>query len=166
MSMQTHGFFIASWSPIYYRLCLCVVLLLGLLPLHSQAQMSPQMQEVKAAVDGLYRALSNNDAQGFSAFLLPQGFTEFNPDWSGIRRLDMDVFNAIFNSGAKINLSVDALQIQSIADNTAIVTGYRVGSITAPGGTAVASRLALTMIWLNQRGTWKLQHVHLSQTKL
>lgn len=123
-------------------------------------------QEVSQATKALYTALSQADAKTFAKYLPPEGFTEFNPEWQGVRRLNMSLFENIFKAGAKIDLNVADIKVQTLGD-TAIVTGFRVGSITAPVADAkpVHSRLALTMIWSKSLGEWKLQHVHLSDEK-
>ncbi len=121
----------------------------------------PLEQEVAQAVHALYKALSNKDAKTFASFLPAEGFTEFNPDWRGVRRLNMSIFEGVFSSGAMIDLGVSDLQVQ-IAGETAIVSGYRVGTIAAPSSVPVQSRLALSMVWRKESGNWKLQHVHLS----
>ncbi len=147
------------------RILLLFSLLISSLLTPALAHAQAEEQEVRAAVNGLYRALSDQDATAFSTYLMPQGFTEFNPDWPGVRRLDMKVFKSIFESGAKIDLSVAELQVHLISAGNAVTTGYRVGTITPPGGVAIKSRLALTMIWAKHLVQWKLQHVHLSEEK-
>lgn len=129
------------------------------------APTNPEAVEVSNAVNDLYRALNERDATVFSQYLMPQGFTEFNPDWPGMRRLNLDKFKSIFESGTQINLRVAELQIQMISTENAVATGYRVGTITDTTGATVTSRLALSMIWTKRQGQWKLQHVHLSEEK-
>jgi uncharacterized protein (TIGR02246 family) len=149
----------SSLRQAIYGFSLCLILTSANTAL---ADANSQVQAVRAAVNDLYRALNQNDAKAFSKHLNPNGFTEFNPDWQGTKRLDMAVFQNIFDAGAKIDLHVDEMQVQLIG-STAVVTGYRVGSITPPGGSELHSRLALTMIWADTDGRWQLQHVHLSE---
>lgn len=148
-----------------FQTFLIATVIIVALSTNAGAQEIVDEQAVKESVTGLYQALSNKDAGAFSQFLMPQGFTELNPDWPGVRRLDMKIFNAIFQSEAKIDLRVTNMQVQKSDTKTAVVTGYRVGTITAPGAPAILSRLALSMIWAQHLGQWKLIHVHLSEEK-
>jgi ketosteroid isomerase-like protein len=120
--------------------------------------------EVGAAVAQLYAHLSQGNAKGFATYLPEQGFGEINPEWQGVRQLDMRYFNPIFQSGAKIDLTVSNLKVQLLdgAASVALVTGFRHGSITPPGGKPIMLHDPLTMIWQKSAGGWKLVHVHLS----
>ncbi len=118
--------------------------------------------DVATAANDLYAKLSSLDSPGFAKHLQSEGFSEFNPDWNDLRQLDMKVFNGIFAAGAKIDLRISDLKVRVLGDATALVTGYRVGSITPPNGKPIYSKLALTMVWSKVDKLWMLKHVHLS----
>ncbi|MEJ6005005.1 hypothetical protein WG899_05570 [Paucibacter sp. AS339] len=124
------------------------------------------------AVAQLYRSLGSGDVAGFAALVPAGGFSEFNTEAEGLQTLTMDYFRAVMTSGAKIALRVSDLQPRLLGGDTALVTGYRVGSITLPSGQRFDSRQALTMLWRkapsqvgvsSASGAWQLLHVHLSE---
>lgn len=117
--------------------------------------------DVSTAVNDLYSKLKSNDAPGFSAFVPSEGFTEFNPESGELKNLNMEFFRGAMDSGSKIDLHVSDLKVQ-ILGQCAIVTGYRVGSITLPDGKRLESNQCLTMVWAKEPPGWKLHHVHLS----
>jgi len=49
---------------------------------------------------------------------------------------------------------------------TALVTGYVVGSQTLPNGTTQQISLRRSAVWLKQGGQWKEIHAHLSPMRL
>jgi ketosteroid isomerase-like protein len=117
--------------------------------------------DVDNAVDTLYRSLAAKDLKGLAVYIPSDGFTEFNPEHKDLQTMDMRLFKGAFDAGVAINLHVEQLKAR-VLGRTAIVTGYRVGSITFPDGRVVNDRSCLTMNWTKDK-TWTLQHVHLSQ---
>jgi ketosteroid isomerase-like protein len=116
--------------------------------------------DVGNAVNDLYRSLGAKDLQGLAMYVPQKGFTEFNPEHKDLQIVDLNLFKGAFDAGVLINLHVEQLRAR-VTGNTAIVTGYRVGSITFPDGKIVSDRQCLTMNWSKAK-TWTLQHVHLS----
>jgi len=50
--------------------------------------------------------------------------------------------------------------------NVAVVTGYTVGTITSPDGTARPIANRRTVVLIKQGGQWKIAHRHLSPVRL
>ncbi|WP_374357149.1 nuclear transport factor 2 family protein [Chitinimonas sp.] len=119
--------------------------------------------EVEAATVDLYERLNAGDAKGFGNYLLPGGFTEFNNESAELLKLDLDFFKRAMTSGARIDLHASDIKV-NVLGKVAIATGHRTGAITLPDGKRIDSRMRLTMVWSQQAGGWKLQHVHLSDT--
>jgi ketosteroid isomerase-like protein len=123
--------------------------------------MANDNDDVVAAAQGLYAALSSNDVDGLAAYLPPEGFTEFNTTDSTLQKLNAAIFRDVMQSGVKIQLQVTDTTVRLFAD-TALVTGYRVGSIVMPNGQRLEGKQFLTMLWMKRTTGWKLAHIHLS----
>ncbi|HTU64860.1 MAG TPA: nuclear transport factor 2 family protein [Steroidobacteraceae bacterium] len=117
--------------------------------------------DVRAAVDGLYRSLAAADLAALSGYLPAGGFTEFSPPEGTLKTLTRDHFRGVFASGAAVDLRVEQANVRAL-DRAAIVTGYRTGSITLPGGKRLDVHDCLSMIWARDAATWTLRHVHIS----
>ncbi len=120
--------------------------------------------DVRTAVIDLYAKLNAADADAFIEYMLPQGYTEFGANGDGIFTIDQDYVRDGFSSGIKADLEVRDIEVRVLNDS-AIVTGYRVGSIAMPGEEPKERTLCLSMMWTRQEGKWKLVHVHLSPHK-
>jgi ketosteroid isomerase-like protein len=116
---------------------------------------------VRAAVDELYGALATGNADALTALLPHAGFTEFSPPERVLKVLDVAYFRRVLASGVRIDLHVAQPQIH-VQDDSAIVTGYRIGSVTLADGKRVDFHDCMTMAWTRDRATWKLRHVHIS----
>ena len=132
-------FFVGLWSPVH----------------------GDDAQDVRTAVFELYDALNNGDADAFVGHMWPGGYTEFGGSGGLIETLDKAYIRGALEAGVKTDLGVQHLDVRVHGDS-AIVTGYRVGSITMPNGTASDDTLCLSMMWFRENGKWKLAHVHLS----
>lgn len=117
--------------------------------------------DAAAASASLYAERSARDLTGVLRSIPAQGFTEISPDSNGVRRLDANAFESLFKSGLLIDLHMTGMQVQTL-DDVAVVTGTRVGSITAPGTAPVEERQLATLVWSKAGSQWQLQHIHLS----
>jgi ketosteroid isomerase-like protein len=117
--------------------------------------------DVRAAVVDLYAKLNAADADAFIEYMLPEGYTEFGASGRALFMIDQDYVREGFASGIKADLEVRELKVRVFRDS-AIVTGYRVGSIAMPGEEPRERTLCLSMMWTRQEDKWKLVHVHLS----
>ena len=68
---------------------------------------------------------------------------------------------ARFDAGIKYNRQVRHLEVR-VYGNTAVTTGYVVGTITSPDGTTNQVNSQRTTVWIKQGGQWKQVHFHIS----
>lgn len=139
------------------RVLLATVLLLSL----CEVSRADDVADVGNAVNELYRSLSSKDLSGLAKYIPQKGFTEFNAEHKDLQIMQLGFFKGAFDAGVAIDLHVEQLQAR-VLGNSAIVTGYRVGSIAFPDGKVTNDRSCLTMNWTKHK-TWMLQHVHVSQ---
>ncbi len=83
-----------------------------------------------------------------------------------------DAKAAMLNHYAKRNAGDAAAYVQlrhpevEVYGNVAVVTGYTVGTITSPDGTARPIANRRTVVLIKQGGQWKIAHRHLSPVRL
>jgi ketosteroid isomerase-like protein len=121
--------------------------------------------QVRAAVQGLYASLAAGDTAALSHYLPAAGFTEFNTDGTEVKTLDQAYFARALGNGVRVDFHVEQPRVV-ILGRTAMVTGYRVGSLWLPGGQRITSRNCLSMWWSHEPSGWLLRHVHLSDCPL
>lgn len=117
--------------------------------------------DAATASSALFANMSGRNLPGLLRYIPAGGFTEISPDSNGVQRLDAGAFEGLFKSAMVINLHMTGMQVQTAGD-AAIVTGIRVGSISAPGSTPVEERQLATLVWSKAGSQWQLQHIHLS----
>lgn len=142
------------------------ILVLALLAFSGTLSAQPKSDAaVLATVTRIYSAASAGDSAAFLAVVPAGGYTEFPKTGGPLVRLDSAVLQGLFTSLAKgelkVNLRATELQATVFGD-AALVTGFRVGSITAAGEAAREEKLRLTMVLARKEGDWKIVHVHLS----
>lgn len=118
-----------------------------------------------AAMDSHLVAINSQDSAAIAAHHLP-GHSEFSADGSPLGVLgDFDeqvaLFDGIFASGVQSEYRNRDMQIRIFGD-TAIVTGYVVGSRTDEEGISTPIHNRRTTILIKQAGQWKEIHVHTS----
>jgi ketosteroid isomerase-like protein len=116
---------------------------------------------VEATAD-LHSRISARDLDGVLQYVPAEGFTEVGVGASEMHRLDRHTFEAFFKGEYTFNLRTSDLAVEEFGDMT-IVTGMRVGSITAKGQQVKENRALFTMVWVRADGRWLLRHVHLSE---
>jgi ketosteroid isomerase-like protein len=139
------------------RLMSCAAMLMVLA---CRVAAADDIADVSDAVNNLYRSLGAKDMHALAASIPKEGFTEFNPEHKDLQTMGLSVFKGAFDAGVAIDLHVEQLSAR-VTGKSAIVTGYRAGSITFPDGKIVNDHSCLTMYWTKEK-TWTLQHVHLS----
>ncbi len=125
--------------------------------------MADDMDDVKAAVQSIHAALNAGNASAVVQHYLPDRTT-----FAGglLRRFDSleeqraDI-QARFDAGIKYNRQVRHLEVR-VYGNTAVTTGYVVGTVTQPDGTTNQVRLLRTTVLIKQGGQWKQVHFHVS----
>ena len=112
-----------------------------LLLLLTTAVRADESTQVRAAVQGLYASLAAGDTAALSHYLPAAGFTEFNTDGTEVKTLDQAYFARALGSGVRVDFHVEQPRVV-ILGRTAMVTGYRVGSLWLPGASASPAAIA------------------------
>ena len=95
-----------------------------------------------------------------------QGHTTFGGD-GGLLEADDSLeeeknnLQADFDAGLKFNLRVRHLDVK-VYGNTAVITGYVVGTSTAPDGKTEQVMIRRTAVLIKQGNKWKEVHLHSS----
>jgi ketosteroid isomerase-like protein len=74
---------------------------------------------------------------------------------------EKNILQADFDAGLKLNLRVRHLDVK-VYGNTAVVTGYAVGTSTAPNGKTEQVMIRRTAVLIKQGNKWKEVHLHSS----
>ncbi len=128
--------------------------------------MSDDSEDVKMAARATYEALNNADVEAYVHWVAPEGtlyggngslLQERNSTTEALRANLQNMFDA----GLKYDYRMRNLEVKVYGDS-AVVTGYVVGSRTAPDGVTRQVTLRRTMAWIRQGGAWKVVHVHSS----
>lgn len=145
-SLPTHGIRVAK---------VFAVLLYLQTPVASWAAPVESTKSVSAAVaaQDFFAQISAANLEGISRYVRPEGFSEFAPEWAGLKQLDLKAFEGLFKSGVRVDLQLVDVKTLEIGD-TAIVTCTRVGTITPPNGEPIATQLAFTMVWAKSGTEW------------
>lgn len=136
-------------------------LLTGLSPGMAHAAGTASAEEAITATQDFFARLSAGDLPGVSRYLTAEGFTEIVPETDTLLQLNAAAFDGLFKSGRKVDLHIVGVRAQVFGDST-VVTGKRVGSITAAGAVPVERQLAFSMVWTCLAGSWQVRHLHLS----
>lgn len=114
-----------------------------------------------AATADFYQQVGKANLSGVAAYVPADGFSELSAESADLHQLGIKDFENVFKAGVKLDFSVSDIQVRELG-SSAIVTGYRVGQITPPGGQPIASRQRITLVWGKNASGWQLYHVHLS----
>ena len=109
--------------------------------------------DVKAAVLRLNEASNSGDVDTMAQYL-GQGRSLFNLSGrllSVSEGYDKDAARAAFEAGRKYNRTWRHLDVKTYGD-AAVVTGYHVGSNTAPNGSIFRGTRRVTEVWIKQGG--------------
>ena len=118
--------------------------------------------DVRRSAEALYAALAKQDSATVARYLPAAGFTEFNPEALELQQLNAAMFREALESGVRPQFQLADLKV-NLFGSSALITGKRVGTLTLPNSKPVSSVMQLTMVWLEEKSGWKLQHVHLSE---
>ncbi len=132
--------------------------------------MADDADDVKAAVQRDFVSLTSGDAYAFAQSFL-EGFTRFGFAGGLLERVDSleeprKDQQARFDAGLKYNLQDRHIDVSVYGNSTAVVTSYRVGSVTLPNGNTVRLNNRITTVLVKQGGQWKVVHRHLSPVRL
>ena len=122
------------------------------------------VDDVKAAMQRSQVAANSGDA---GTQILLEGLTTFGPTGGLLERFDdpeerRKQRQASFDAGLKFNLQDRHIDVSLYGNSTAVVTSYRVGTISRPDGTTTRPNNRVTTVLIKQVGQWKIVHRHLS----
>ncbi len=122
------------------------------------------VDDVKAAMQRSQVAANSGDA---GTQLLLEGLTTFGFAGGLLERVDSleelrKDRQASFDAGLKFNIQDRHIDVSVYGNSTAVVTSYRVGTITQPSGRIVRPNNRITTVLVKQGGQWKIAHVHFS----
>ncbi len=126
--------------------------------------MADDVDDIRAADLSVHAAFNAGNASGVVQHYLPQRTTLTGGGL--LRRFDSleeqraDI-QARFDAGIKYNRQVRHLDVR-VFGNTAVTTGYVVGTVTQPNGTTNQVNLQRTTVLIKQGGQWKQVHFHVS----
>jgi len=127
--------------------------------------MADDVDDVKAAVEKYFAALNSGNGAAMARYRIPE-YSVFAGggliDRSSSTAQQRDDFQALADAGRKLNLRIQHLDVR-VYGNAAVVTGYLMGTDTAPDGTVSQSRQQRTGVWIKQGGQWKEVHRHASR---
>ena len=132
--------------------------------------MADDADDVRAALRGDFVSLNSGDAYAFAQSFL-EGFTRFGFAGGLLERVDSleelrKNQQARFDAGLKFNLQDRHIDVSVYGNSTAVVTSYRVGTVTLPNGNTVRQNNRITTVLVKQGGQWKIAHVHNSPLRL
>ncbi len=125
--------------------------------------MADDVDDVKAAVQGYFAALSAGDWNALSRYRMPE-HSSFGPG-RGLLVSEHSLeeqrnsFQADYDAGQRLNLQVRHLDVR-VYGNAAIVTGYVVGTTTTTDGSTLQSGDQRSGMWIKQGGQWREAHRH------
>jgi len=137
---------------------LLIILVWGLVL--TTAANADDVDDVKAAVLAVDAAFNTGDVDAFAQYMHPE-HSSFFPGELLLEGFSKDRLKALFDSGLKFDLETRHLNVK-IYGNTAVATGYNVGTITLPDGTINQLTNRFTEVWIKQQGKWKRVHIHAS----
>jgi len=127
--------------------------------------MADDVDDVKAAVESYFAAINSGNGAAMAQHRIPE-YSVFAGggliDRSSSSAQQRDDFQALADAGRKLNLRIQHLDIR-VYGNAAVVTGYLMGTNTAPDGTVNQQRQQRTGVWIKQGGQWREVHRHAAQ---
>ena len=145
---------------------LTTLLVVGMLA--TAVAIADDVDDVKAAMQRSQVAANSGDA---GTQLLLEGLTTFGFAGGLLERVDSleelrKDRQASFDAGLKFNIQDRHIDVSVYGNSTAVVTSYRVGTITQPSGRIVRPNNRITTVLIKQGGQWKIAHVHFSPLRL
>jgi ketosteroid isomerase-like protein len=133
------------------------------------AAMANDVEDVKEAVLSLFAAVNAGAAGSRASHRMPE-FSSFGRgggllDRSTSREERRKAFQASVAAGFKRNYQPRNIEVR-VYGNTAVVTCYLVGTVTAPNGDITRWTDRRTGVWVTQGGKWREVHMHQSPLNL
>ena len=123
------------------------------------------VEDIIALEQGHYLARNNGDVDTWVQYHLPER-DGFGPGGGLLSQgtsaeKEKRSLKAQFDAGMKYNHRLIHVEVKIFGD-TAITTGYVVGSATSPDGTTSQAMMRRTGVVIKRNGQWKELHNHLS----
>ena len=123
------------------------------------------VEDIIALEQGHYLARNNGDVDTWVQYHLPER-DGFGPGGGLLSQgtsaeEEKGSLKAQFDAGMKYNHRLIHVEVKIFGD-TAITTGYVVGSATSPDGTTSQAMMRRTGVVIKRNGQWKELHNHLS----
>ena len=128
--------------------------------------MADDADDVKAAMQRHYAALNSGDVNALVQHFVA-GYTRFGFAGGLLERFDSleerrKDRQASRDAGLKFNIQDRHIDVSVYGNSTAVVTSYRVGTVTLANGNTVRLNNRITTVLVKQGGQWKIAHVHFS----
>ena len=126
--------------------------------------MADDADDVRAEMERYFAALNAGDANGYIQHFMPETSAFVGPGLIGHAYSlgeQKSAFQASLDAGLKRNLQLRHLEVK-VYGNTAVTTGYVVGSTTNANGTTFQTRALRTGVMIKQGGQWREVHQHRS----
>jgi len=127
--------------------------------------MADDVDDVKAEMERYFAALNAGDANAYIQHFMPETSAIVGTGLISHAYSLEEQKNAFVASGLKRNLQLRHLEVK-VYGNTAVVTGYVVGSTTNATGTTFQTRALRTGVMIKQGGQWKEVHQHRSLLRI
>lgn len=120
-----------------------------------------EANQVTVAAKGVIDALNRGNADSYADYLHDE-FTWFLPQNTSLQSdFDPEAMKADFTAGLQFDIRLEDLSIRFYG-NTAVVTGYELGTATFPDGEVADGRRKYSSVWVWEKGEWKEVHLHIS----
>ena len=132
--------------------------------------MADDVEDVKVEMLRFFEALNSGDVDGFIQHYIV-GNTSFVPEGGLLSRVhsleeQRKSWQASVESGRKLNLQLRHLEVDIYGEDTAVTTGYVVGTIASAEGTTQRVNWQRSAVLIKQGGQWKEVHHHRSNWRL
>lgn len=116
---------------------------------------------VRTAAQDLLAATSEGDAKDLGRFFLSEN-SVFGPDGGPRSVFNASFLHAEFEGGLRYKLKWRHMDVK-VYGETAITTGYIVGTLTQPDGRVKMGTWRTSLVWVKKDGVWKVAHDHMSE---
>lgn len=116
---------------------------------------------VRTAAQDLLVATNSGNAETLNRFFLSEN-SVFGPDGGPRSAFNASYLNAEFAAGLRYKLKWRHLDVKLYGD-TAVTTGYIVGTVTQPDGAVKMDTWRTSLVWVKKDGVWKVAHDHTSE---
>ena len=117
-------------------------------------------EDLQATMDAITAAWTSGDVDTAQKHFVPE-VDNFDIDGGLLFPMAFDDTRAAFAAGLQFKVQVVHPDIRFYGD-TAIVRAYQIRQVTPPGGTLINMTVRATVVFVKQKGQWKVAHWHAS----